>query len=251
MVYIPYGAILEVRMGSTRLPGKSMMDVTGAPLIKRVVDRVKLSKKVNKVILATTKNTKDDVLEKFAKEEDIDCFRGSEENVLERVVFAARKYQVKHIVELHGDNPFLDPKIIDSAVELYETSKCDYVSNTLEKTFPSGVRVQVFPTKELEKIYNTIDDPAVNEHVSLYFYEHPELYNIVNLKAPPEINRPEIRLTVDTEKDLKLVRIIYQKLIEQKKLSGFSTRDVIEVIDRYELKHINIDVSPKPLWRKN
>lgn len=251
MEHIQYGAILEARMSSTRLPGKSMMDVAGEPLIKRVVDRIRLSKKINIIILATTINTEDDILEKFAVNEGIECFRGSEENVLERVVFAARKYQVKYIVELHGDNPFLDPKIIDAAIELYETSKSDYVSNTLEKTFPSGMRVQVFSTKELERIYYNTDDPAVNEHVSLYFYEHPEIYNIVNLKAPPEINRPEIRLTVDTEKDLKLIRTIYQKLIEQNKLPSFYTKDVIEIIDTYNLHKVNIEVPTKPVRRKN
>ena len=245
MEYTQYGAILQARMGSTRLPGKSMMDVAGTPLIKRVVERIKRSKKVDKIILATTTNEKDDVLEKFAVEEKIECFRGSEGNVLERVVFAARKYKVKNIVELHGDNPLLDPQIIDSAVSLFETSQCDYLSNTLEKTFPSGVRVQLFPTKKLEKIYYSVDDPVVNEHVSLYFYEHPELYNILNLKAPLEINRPDIRLTVDTEKDLQLITIIYRKLIEQDKLADFTTEDVIQVVDRYNIKQINSDVPTK------
>ena len=106
---IKYGAILEARMGSSRLPGKTLKDVYDEPLIKRVIDRIKCSEKLNKIILATTHNSKDDILVKYARGINIDVFRGSEDNVLERVVLAAEEYSIEHIVELHGDNPFLDP----------------------------------------------------------------------------------------------------------------------------------------------
>ena len=234
-------------MGSTRLPGKSMRDLVGEPMLKRVVDRIRLSTKVDAVILATTVSPADDLLERFAIQEGLCCFRGSEENVLERVVLAAKQQKVENIVELHGDNPFLDPEIIDAAVNLYEDTGCDYVSNTLEKTFPMGVRVQVFSTESLEKIFRTVVDPAVREHVSLHYYEHPELYRIVNLEAPPTLRRPDIRLTVDTVQDLQFASAIYDVLIERGIVGSFTTTDVLEVIDSDLVTITNAEVATKPI----
>ena len=248
---IKYGAILEARMGSSRLPGKTLKKVCGEPLIKRVIDRIKYSKKINKIILAITRNSKDDILEEYAQSINIDVFRGSENNVLERVVFAAEKFSVENIIELHGDNPFLDPEIIDLSINKYELTDCDYISNTLEKTFPMGLRVQVFPTKLLRDIYNTVDDSAVNEHVSLYFYENPNIYNIVNLKAPKNINRPEVRLTVDTEEDIKFISNIYYHIIEMGIYTNFKTSDVLEIIDKYKIPLLNKDIMTKPVRENN
>ena len=244
---IKYGAILEARMGSSRLPGKTLKDVYGEPLIKRVIDRIKCSGKLNKVVLATTNNSKDDILAEYARGINTDVFRGSEDNVLERVVLAAEEYSIEHIVELHGDNPFLDPEIIDVAIEHYELKNCDYISNTIEKSFPMGLRVQVFPTILLREIYDTIDDPAVNEHVSLYFFENPDIYHIENLAAPSEINRPDIRLTVDTKEDFKFVSKIYSKIINNNLYPNFKTIDVLKIIDQEEIPLINKNIQSKPV----
>ena len=113
---IKYGAILEARMGSTRLPGKSLLDLNGEPLIKRVIDRIKSSNRLDQIVLATTDHSKDDILVHYAEEINIDVFRGSEDNVLERVLLAAEEYSIDNIVELHGDNPFLDAEIIDIVI---------------------------------------------------------------------------------------------------------------------------------------
>jgi len=244
---IKYGAILEARMGSSRLPGKTLKKINSEPLIKRVIDRIKCSKRIDKIILATTTNSKDDILVDYAKEINIDVFRGSEDNVLKRVVKAAERYSVKHIVELHGDNPFLDPEIIDLSINNYELTKCDYISNTIEKTFPMGLRVQVFATELLRKVYDTIDDPSVNEHVSLYFFENPDIYHIENLTAPSEINRPEIRLTVDTLKDFEFVSKIYSKIFDNNLYPDFTTMDVLNIIDQEQIPLINKNIKSKPV----
>ena len=245
--FIKYGAIIEARMCSTRLPGKSLIDLNGEPLIKRVIDRVSCSKKLNKIVVATSVNNKDDVLERYVRSCGIEVYRGSEENVLERVLFTAEHYSIENIVELHGDNPFLDPYIIDESIASYENSGCDYISNTLERTFPIGLRVQVFPTILLRQIYEKEDDPVVNEHVTPYFYENPDLFHLKNLYAPKELNHPEIRLTVDTLEDLDFVRRIYKVLIDQKKYPNFMSEDVINTMHKYNIPLLNKSVRSKPI----
>ena len=247
MKEVKFGAIIEARMGSTRLPGKSLIDLCGEPLIKRVIDRIKCSNNIEKIILATTTNRKDDILEDFANKESIECFRRSEENVLERVLFAAKYYNIKNIVELHGDNPFLDANIIDQAINRYNESNCDYISNTIKKTYPMGLRVQIFSKKNLTFVYENVDDPAVEEHVSNYFYENPDKYSILNMEATDEIKRPEIRLTIDTIQDIDLARSIYKILIKKKLYPNFSTLEMLQVIDENNIHLINKDVITKPL----
>jgi spore coat polysaccharide biosynthesis protein SpsF len=234
-------------MGSSRLPGKSFMNLLGEPLIKRVIDRITCSKKLNKIVLATTKHKRDDILEEYCLKEGIECFRGSENNVLERVVMAAKFYSIINIVELHGDNPFLDGSIIDEAIIKYENLKCDYISNTIEKSYPMGLRVQVFSTEALDNIYNTVNDPAVEEHVSNYFYENPDIFKIENVNAPNQINRPHIRLTVDTEEDFQFVSNIYKDIINKNLYPNFRTIDVLKIIDENKLPLINKNVLSKPI----
>jgi spore coat polysaccharide biosynthesis protein SpsF len=244
---VDYGAIVEARMGSSRLPGKSFMNLLGEPLIKRVIDRITCSKKLNKIVLATTKHKRDDILEEYCLKEGIECFRGSENNVLERVVMAAKFYSIINIVELHGDNPFLDGSIIDEAIIKYENLKCDYISNTIEKSYPMGLRVQVFSTEALDNIYNTVNDPAVEEHVSNYFYENPDKYKIINMKAPLDINRPDIRLTVDTKEDFEFVKKIYKILIRKNLYPQFSIKKMIQIIEENNIPFVNKDIQTKPL----
>ncbi len=244
---VKYGVILEARMGSSRLPGKTLMDICGEPLIKRVIDRIKCSRRIDKIVLATTSNAKDDILADYMNEIGVDVYRGSEENVLQRVVFAAEEFFIENIIELHGDNPFLDSSIIDAAIEQYEETKCDYISNTIEKTFPMGLRVQVFTTESLRYIYDTVNDDAVNEHVSLYYYENPDVYHIENLIASENIHRPEIRLTVDTEEDFQFVSEIYSIIIENNLYPNFKTTDVLNIIDQQKIPLVNKNIKSKPV----
>ena len=223
------------------------MDLYGEPLIKRVIDRINGSKKITKLVLATTDNSNDDNLVKYMEELGVSVFRGSEENVLERVVLSAEKYNIENIVELHGDNPFLDPDIIDKVIDEYDNTKCDYISNTIKKTFPMGLRVQVFSTESLREIYNTVNDPAVNEHVSLYYYENPKLFKIINFEAPQEINRTDVRLTIDTIEDFKFASHIYEKIINNDMYPDFNTKDVLELIDNGEIEQSNILIKSKPV----
>ena len=224
-------ASIEARMGSTRLPGKVLADIGGAPALTRIVRRLKRASRLDGMVLATTTSPADDPLAKWAAAEDIPCHRGSESDVLARVVGAQRMMKSEIVVEVSGDTPLIDPAVIDMAVDAFQRHDCDIVSNTKTQTFPQGIDAQVFRLTDLEKVARTVDDPAVREHVSLYFYEHPESYRLFELTAPPEWRDPEQRLQVDYPEDLELVREIYRRL-EPDFGDGFGTAEIVTLLKR-------------------
>jgi spore coat polysaccharide biosynthesis protein SpsF len=205
-------ASIEARMSSSRLPGKVLMDINGQPSLTRQVRRLRLAKKLDDIVIATTTNPADDAIEAWAKSENVACFRGSEDDVLLRVVEAQRSMNSDIVVEICGDTPLIDPAVIDQAITLFEGSDCDIVSNTFRLSYPQGIDAQVFCLSDLEEVERTVKDPAVREHVSLYFYDHPERYRLVDLIAPPEHTMPKQRLQLDYEEDLALIREVYRQL---------------------------------------
>lgn len=232
-------------MGSSRLPGKTMKSLLGKPMIERILDRLALSKLTDIIVVATTDNKKDDVLVDFLKQKKINFYRGSENDVLQRVVRAAEQFSIENIIELHGDNPFLDPKIVDSCIKEFNSEKIDYLSNSLTNTFPQGLRVQIFPTNKLSEIEKRIKDYAVREHVSLYFYENPNKFIIKNIEAEESIKRPELRLTVDTEEDFQFISSIYEKLLGEGVYPEFEVKDIIRVIDDNNISILNEKIKSK------
>tara|TARA_Y100000590_G_scaffold138186_1_gene158193 strand:+ start:26462 stop:27169 length:708 start_codon:yes stop_codon:yes gene_type:complete len=234
-------------MGSSRLPGKTLLDLHGMPMILRIIERLNLCKNKDILVVATTTNPKDDELVNILKSEGVNYFRGSEEDVLSRVYLAAKRFSIENIIELHGDNPFLDPDLIDKCIHLYERKKVDYLSNTLKKTFPMGLRVQVFSTNKLGEVYKDVSDEAVREHVSLYFYENPDKYKLINLEAKGSENRPDLRLTVDTREDFEFISNIYKKILEEDIYPNFKIDDVIRIVDQYQLRIINQHIISKPV----
>ena len=205
-------ASIEARMSSSRLPGKVMLDICGRPAIGRIVDRLQCCDYIDGIVLATTNSSADDVLAAWAEAAGVACHRGSESDVLQRVVDAQRSLESEIVVEVCGDTPLLDPGIIDQAVETFLDEDCNVVSNTWEPSFPQGIDAQVFRLSALEEVAATIDDPAVREHVSLYFYEHPERYRIHHLVAPTERRVPGLRLQLDYAEDLRFITRIYERL---------------------------------------
>ena len=239
---------IEARMASSRLPGKTMKEVLGRPMLERLIERLKRAKTVDDIIVATTVNPEDEVIARLAKNIGIKYFRGSSEDVLDRVLKAAQAHQADVIVEMTGDCPLLDPEIVDLLVSkfLAGKGKYDYVANVIKRTFPRGLDTQVFLVSVLEEVSRITQDPDDRENVSLYIYEHPEKYRLLNVEAPPEIGRPDLRLTVDTEDDLKLIREIYAALYP--KNPAFTTLDVIKLIEANpSLKMININIQQKKI----
>ena len=196
-------------MGSSRLPGKMLADLGGVSTLALLLRRVRQATSLDDVIVATTENSADDALAAAAEAEGARVFRGSEDDVLARVVGAQRMMNSDLIVELNGDCPLIDPAIIDRAVARYNEGNCDLVTTTARQTYPPGMDVQVFSRAAIEWVEENIDDPAVREHVSLYFYEHPERYRIANLDAPDDLSDPELRLLLDYDQDLQVLRAVH------------------------------------------
>src|SRR5688500_15677756 len=197
-------ASIEARMGSSRLPGKVLADVCGVPALGRTVRRLARCGRLDHIVLATTTAAADDVLADWAAAQGLSCHRGSEDDVLARVVGAHRAANSDIIVEITGDCTLLDPEVIDLGIETFFANDCDVVTNARIPSYPQGADVQVFRLSDLEQVARTVDEPAVREHVSLHFYEHPDRYRIVHLIAPASWQAPDLRLQLDYDEDLRL-----------------------------------------------
>lgn len=224
-------ASIEARMGASRLPGKVMCDVGEMPMLGFIVNRLSRAKSLHSVVVATTVNPADDPIVRWAESAGVACFRGSEDDVLQRVVDAQRSQKSDIVVELCGDCPLIDPDLIDLAVDTYRNSRCDVVSSARQISYPQGTEVQVFGLDLLADVADSVADPAVREHVSLFFYENPERYRILDLDAPLALHRPHYRLQVDYPEDLALVREIADRFTSSHGTS-FGLRDIVELLDR-------------------
>jgi len=225
-------ASIEARMGSSRLPGKVLKDINGKPVLRRLIDRLRMCQKVDEVVVATSTNQGDDVLADWCEINDVLCYRGSEDDVLDRVVGAQKFAESEIVVEITGDCPLTDPEIVDMGVETFLAHSVEVVSNCGPiLTWPMGQYVQVFPLALLEEVNRNIDDPAVHEHVSLYFYEHPERYRLIELIAPRRLQAPEWRMQLDYPEDLHFLNEIYKRL-EPIHGEGFGIEEVMALLRR-------------------
>lgn len=203
-------AIIQARMGSSRLPGKSMMDIFGKTLIERVIDRVSLAKKVEQIVLATTIAIEDENLVNLVSKKypEIKIFRGSKENVVERFVTSSRKFFADPIIRITADDPFKDPHVIDLHITKYFKESVDYVSNTLKHTFPEGIDTEIFSLAALARAEAEGKSKMDREHVTFYIWNHPDIFRLKNIRA--SMNYSRFRLTVDYKKDLQMAIEIYK-----------------------------------------
>lgn len=228
-------AIIQARMGSKRLPGKTLAKVGGRPLLDLLIQRVKQSTLIDEVIIATTTKAQDDVLVDWAQELDIPCFRGSEDDVLDRVYLAAKKYSVDHIVRVTSDCPLLDHKVMDRVIDTYQSGKYDYVANILKNTYPDGLDVEVFSFSALERAWGKARLPSQREHVTTYIRTSGE-FRICNVESPTDLSN--FRWSVDTAEDLQFVRAVYDHL--SLKGNSFDLDDVLLLLkDQPHLTEIN------------
>ena len=209
-------AIIQARMGSTRLPGKVMMDINNKPLLHYVINQVSNSTKIDKLIIATTTKNQDDQVVSYANSEGIEIFRGNEQDVLDRYYQCAKMYGADIIVRITSDCPLIDPKLIDKCVVEFTNNKFDYFSNIHKKQnekwiyhlsgFPLGFAVEVFTFNALGKAWKNAKKLSEREHVTLYVLNNPQFFKIGNLENPNDYS--DMRLAVDHKVDYDLVKLV-------------------------------------------
>ncbi len=239
-------ASIEARMGSSRLPGKVLSDINGQPALTRLVRRLRRCRTLDDIVLATSTSPADDALEAWAIRENVALYRGSEDDVLNRVVCAQLQMQSDVVVEITGDCTLLDPELIDMGVTTFLHNDCDVVTNLHPGTFPQGQDIQVFGWRNLFRVEGTVFDPAVREHVSLYFYENPDRYRIFNLFAPRRWHAPDLRLQLDYAEDHAFLNAVYAHL-EPAHGDWFGIEDILRLLKhRPALSEINRHCEEKP-----
>ncbi|MGF1933564.1 MAG: glycosyltransferase family protein [Nostoc sp. ChiQUE02] len=240
-------AIIQARMGSTRLPGKVMKQLCGKTVLSHVISRVKACFLVDAIVVATTNSLADDVIVIESEKCGIHCFRGSEDDVLERYYLAAKEYQADVIIRITSDCPLFDSEVLTAMLEYFKTEtgdglEIDYLSNCLRRSYPRGLDAEVFTFKVLEKAFQEAHESYEREHVTPYIYEHPETFSLYNQTNNEDISN--YRWTLDTEEDWKLIEAVYTDLYQEGKI--FTTNEVIAQFRvKPELVKLNAHVRQK------
>jgi spore coat polysaccharide biosynthesis protein SpsF len=231
--------IIQARMGSIRLPGKSMMDLAGAPLVGRIIERVKRCQTIDQIILATTKEAEDNVLEKLALDDKVFSFRGSDNDLVDRYYQAAKIFKADVIVRLPADNPTPEPSEIDRIVNYHLTGQSDFSSNlaqVFENGYPDGIGAEVFGFDVLEEVWQAGGTPEQREHLHLNFFDYasqqlvdPDKYQVGTVQCPVEFRRPDLVLDVNTQKEYEFMVELYQYLYPRD--SEFHITDIIDWYD--------------------
>ena len=224
-------------MGSSRFPGKVMKKINNKnPMLRYVVNQVKKSKKINKLIIATTVLNEDNEIEKYLNSKKILCFRGNSYDVLDRYYNCAKKFNIDIVVRITGDCPLIEPEIIDKVISKYLSGKFDYVSNNNPRTFPYGMDLEIFSFKTLENAFLNAKLPSEREHVTPFIYNHPKKFKIGKIKNLKDYSN--IRLTVDRELDFVLI----EKIIIKIKKNPILLKDIIDLYNKEpEIFKINQD----------
>jgi spore coat polysaccharide biosynthesis protein SpsF len=240
--------IIQARIGSTRLPNKIFKPLAGKPVVWHVLNRLSFTKQIDKIIIATTTLQEDDRVEEFCATNKISFYRGSSDDVLSRYYEAAKKFNTEIIIRITSDCPVIDPAILDKMIQEYIDSnkiqKLDYLSNSIVRTFPRGLDVEIFSFEALEKTFLEAKQNYEHEHVTPYIYQHPEIFNIKNYASGIDFSFH--RWTVDTEEDYQLISKIYDELYRPGKI--FLFEDILRLFERKpELLSINQNVKQKHL----
>jgi spore coat polysaccharide biosynthesis protein SpsF len=236
-------AIIQARMGSSRLPGKIMLKACDKTFLEHMIDRISQSKTLDKIVIATSINKDDDVIENFCKEKNIFCFRGPENDVLSRYKMAADETQADTIVRLTSDTPLLHSTIIDKVVETYIGNNYDYVSNCfpLPRTYPDGMNVEVFSKEILDEIHNNAKKPSEREHVTLFLVFKPDKYKIFRVDYEKDVSK--YRFNLDYKLDYELLKTIFEKLYSTNHI--FTMEDAIKLLeDNSSIFQINSEIEP-------
>jgi len=204
-------AIIQARMNSTRLPGKVLTKIVGMPILEIILKRLKLSKKIDEIIVATTVSSTDEILVNWLLEKNIKYYRGSESDVLSRFYYCALENNADIIIRVTADDPLKDPLIIDHAIDLFNINIAyDYISNTIKPSYPEGLDIELFTFNALSKAHNDANSSSDREHVTPYIWKNPQLFNIFNFEMTPNLSH--LRWTVDKQEDLLFINKVLELL---------------------------------------
>lgn len=237
-------ATIEARMTSTRLPGKVLMPANGMPMLLHLVKRLRAVRSLDQIIIATTVNLADDPIVDFGLREGVAVFRGSENDVLGRVIGAASAAHADIVVQITGDCPIIDPDLVEQTIRTFLHHDVDYVSNAVVRSYPDGMDTQVMKLAALQRSAALSEDPLDREHVSRFIYQHPELFSLVHVVAPPSLTWPDLGLTLDEAKDYQFLKQIIEHLAPADGL--FGCHAVLRLLhEQPHLLEINRDVMRK------
>ncbi|WLD93088.1 glycosyltransferase family protein [Alkalihalobacillus sp. AL-G] len=225
-------AIIQARMGSTRLPGKILKEVLGKSLLEYQIERIRLSEYIDEIMIATTTNAHEQPIIDLCNRLSLPFYRGSEHDVLARYYQAAKEASADVVVRLTSDCPLLDPKVVDQVIEefLNESNGYDYVSNTLTRTFPRGMDVEALSMFCLEYTHDHTGKDAHREHVTPYIYENPDLFKLGNVKLSSDYSN--VRLTVDTPEDFELVEKIIEYSSQHFSGAYVDLRTILDILEK-------------------
>lgn len=234
--------IIQARVGSTRLPGKVLKKICDKTVLEHDIDRLKRVENINEIVIATTTLEKDNAIVEECKRLGISYFRGSEEDVLSRYYYAAKENKADVVVRVTSDCPLIDSYVTEKTIDFYIKNSYDYVNNTYEKSFPQGFDTEVFSFKVLERAYKETKENIYREHVTTYFWKNPSIFFIGCYKS--DVDYSMYRLTLDTEEDLELIRVIYHNLYKVDRYFGL--KDILELLKKNnEICNINKMIEQK------
>ena len=229
-------AIVQARMGSTRLPGKVLLNLEDETVLEHVVRRVKSSEYVDDVVVATTISKDDLQIVEICAHLGINVYCGSENDVLDRYYQAAKLFEAENIVRITSDCPIIDSKIIDEVISLHLKTNADYTSNTLNETYPDGEDVEVFTFASLKNVWNNAKLASEREHVTPYIRNNPDIFKHASLEYKEDLSQK--RWTLDNAEDLEFLRLVYKYLYSKNSL--FDMDDILALIDENpEIEKIN------------
>jgi spore coat polysaccharide biosynthesis protein SpsF len=235
--------IIQARMGSTRLPGKVLMPLGKACILDYVVTRCQKISKVSQVVVATSILKQDDEIENWCELNGVDCFRGSEEDVLDRYYVCARKYNADYILRVTADCPFVDYELASLMIEAMIAKPADIL--LYEGQMPRGLAVEVISLQALEEVHLQGTESRHREHVTYYAYENKGDFTCVSLKLPEYLNHPHLRITLDTPEDYVVCQAIAEKFVNNKIISS---AEVIQyLLESPQISEINAHIEQKPV----
>lgn len=239
-------AVIQARMGSSRLPGKILLPLNCEHVLTHDVRRVSTAERIDKIVIATSTETADDAVEQFGAEHDVPVYRGSEVNVQQRMFDAATECGADIIVRVTADCPLIDPDTIDTVVSHVHDGPAEYASNTIRRTFPRGLDVEAFSYESFERVVSAASTQPEREHVTPYYREQPSEFDTVNIASdsifedPQLQDRTDVRLTLDEADDYKVLREIYTNLPYDEILP---IQVAIQYVDEHDLMQVNASVS--------